>query len=186
MGNACCLQDAPKLKVELRVRELSHEVLNSCLLLASGARSHTASTPTNRERGILATMSEENLDLAFQTLEAFNRHDLDAFLALMHDEIEIESRLVAIEGGYHGHEGVRRWWSNFLDVLPDYTAEVEELHDLGDITLGRVRGRGHPADSTAPLIDTFWQPIRWRDAKCIWWRNCPTKAEALEAIGFRD
>lgn len=65
-------------------------------------------------------------------------------LALAHDEIEIESRLVAMEGSYRGHEGMRRWWTNLLDFLPDYCTDVEELHDLGDLTLGRIRGSGVP------------------------------------------
>ena len=56
-------------------------------------------------------MSEENVQLAYRVADAFNRRDWDAFLALMDDEIEVESRLVAMEGGYHGHEGLRRWWT---------------------------------------------------------------------------
>jgi len=55
--------------------------------------------------------------------EAFNRRDRGAMLALMHDEVEIEPRLGALEGDYRGHEGVRRWWSNLPDSLPDYPAE---------------------------------------------------------------
>lgn len=131
-------------------------------------------------------MPRENLDLALLMYEVFNRRDLDAMLALMDDEVEIESRLTTMEGGYHGHEGMRRWWSNLLDALPDYTAEVEELHDLGDITLLKVRGRAHGAASSTPVIETFWQPIRWRDGMCIWWRNCATEVEALDAIEVRD
>ena len=131
-------------------------------------------------------MSRENLDLALLMYEVFNRRDIDAMLALMHDEVEIESRLVAMEGSYNGHDGVRRWWSNLLDVLPDYTGEIEELHDLGDITLLKVRGRAHGAASKSPVVETFWQPIRWRGGLCIWWRNCATEAEALEAIELQD
>ena len=127
-------------------------------------------------------MSRENVELALLMYEAFNRRDLDRFLALMHDEVEIEPRLGALEGDYRGHEGVRRWWSNLLDVLPDYTAEVEELDGLGDMTLGRIRGRGRGAASSAPVVETWWQLIRWRDGKCIWWRNFATEAEAVGAI----
>jgi ketosteroid isomerase-like protein len=127
-------------------------------------------------------MSRKNLDLTLHMYEVFNRRDLDAMLALMHDEVEIESRLVAMEGAYHGHEGVRRWWSNLLDGLPDYKGEIEELRDFGDITLAKVRGRAHGAASNSPVVETFWQPIRWRDGMCVWWRNCATEAEALEAI----
>jgi SnoaL-like domain len=100
----------------------------------------------------------------------------------MHDEVEIEPRLGALEGEYRGQEGVRRWWSNLLDALPDYTAEVEELEGVGAVTIGRIRGRAHGAGSSAPVVETWWQLIRWRDGKCIWWRNFATEAEAIEAI----
>ena len=131
-------------------------------------------------------MSEENVQLAYRVADAFNRRDWDAFLALMDDQVEVESRLVAMEGGYHGHEGLRRWWNDFLGAFPDYTAEVEELRDLGDVTLAHVRGWGHSAASHTPIVDPFWQPIRWRDGKCVWWRNCSTEAEALKAAGLSE
>ena len=129
-------------------------------------------------------MSQENIDLAYRALDALNRRDWDAFLALVDEEVEIESRLVAIEGGYHGHEGLRRWWNDFLGAFPDYTAEIQEIRDLGDVTLAHMRGWGHSAGSAMPLVDPFWQPVRWRDGKCVWWRNCSTEAEALEAVGL--
>ena len=131
-------------------------------------------------------MSQENVELALKMLDAFKRRDWDAFLALADDEIEVESRLVAMEGGYNGHDGLRRWWDNFLSAFPDYTLELEELRDLGDVTLAHMRGRGHGVASTTPVIDPFWQPVRWRDGKCVWWRNCSTEAEALEAAGLQE
>jgi ketosteroid isomerase-like protein len=96
-------------------------------------------------------MSKENVDRALEFLDAFNRRDLDAVIALADDGIEVESRLVAMEGGYRGHEGLRTWWRDFLGVFPDYTLELEEVRDLGDVTLGRMRGWGHGADSATPL-----------------------------------
>ena len=43
-------------------------------------------------------MSRENTDLVRLMCEAFNRRDLDAMLALMHNSIEIEPSLGALEG----------------------------------------------------------------------------------------
>jgi hypothetical protein len=54
------------------------------------------------------------------------------------------------------------------------------------ITLVKVRGRAHGAASKSPIVETFWQPIRWRDGMCIWWCNCATEVEALEAIELQD
>jgi ketosteroid isomerase-like protein len=63
-------------------------------------------------------MSQENIELAYRAYDAFNRRDWDAFLALVDDDVEVESRLVAMEGGYHGHEGLHRWWDDFLGTSP--------------------------------------------------------------------
>jgi SnoaL-like protein len=124
-----------------------------------------------------------NVETARAMVDAFNRRDWEAFVSLADEEIEVESRLVAMEGGYHGHDGLRRWWETFLGAFPDYTVEIQELRDLGDVTLAHMRGSGHGAGSSTPVIDPFWQPLRWRNGRCVWWRNCATEGEALEAIG---
>jgi SnoaL-like protein len=130
-------------------------------------------------------MSEENMELALAMADAFNRRDWDAFQALADNEIEVESRLAVMEGAFIGHEGMRRWWDSFLGAFPDYMVEIEELHDLGDVTLAYTRGQGHGVGSATPVIDPFWQPLQWRNGKCVWWRNCPTEEEALQAIESR-
>jgi ketosteroid isomerase-like protein len=63
-------------------------------------------------------MSQENVELAHRAYDAVNRRDLDGFLALMDDEVKAVSFLVAMEGEYQGHAGIRRWWQNLLDVFP--------------------------------------------------------------------
>jgi ketosteroid isomerase-like protein len=131
-------------------------------------------------------MSQENVELLGRAYEAFNRRDLDTMLALTHDDVVVESRLVSIEGGYRGLAGVRRWWTNMFDVLHDYKIEVEEVRDLGDMTLARICARGHGADSATPLIGTIWQAVRWHDGKYIWWRTFQREAEALEAARLRE
>jgi hypothetical protein len=56
-------------------------------------------------------MSRENMALAYRAADAFNRHDLEAFLALCDPDLEFYSRLAAVEGGgpYQGHDGIRTW-----------------------------------------------------------------------------
>lgn len=130
-------------------------------------------------------MPRRNTDLAWLLIEAFNRRDLDGMLALTHAEVEIEPRLVGMEGGYRGHEGVRRWWSDLLEGFPDYTVEVEDVLALGEMTLARVRGRGHGAGSGTLVVEIWWQSATWRDGRCAWWRNFATEPEALEAVRHR-
>ena len=131
-------------------------------------------------------MSEENVQLARRAYDAFNHRDWDDFLLFIDAEVEMESRLVALEGGYHGHEGMRRWWDDFLGTFPDYVIEVEELRDLGDVTLSHFKGWGHGGGGGVPLIDPIWQPMRWRDGKAVWIRVCLAESEALEAAGLAE
>jgi hypothetical protein len=71
-------------------------------------------------------------------------------------------------------------------AFPDYTAEVEELRDLGDLMLVRVRGSAQSAHGDTLMLDRFWQVGRWRDGTCLWWCNYSSEAEALEAVGLRE
>ena len=119
-------------------------------------------------------------------MDAFNRRDLDAFLALMDDDVEAIPRSVAIEGGYHGHDGIRRWWEDVLDAFPDFTIEAVEVRDLGDLTVANVRLRGHGAGSDVPCRQTLWYVARWRRGKCVWWGDFAREAEALEAAGLSE
>ena len=131
-------------------------------------------------------MSQENVELAQQAFDALNRRDLGAFLALMDADVEAGSRLAAMEGGYHGHDGIRHWWQNLLDAIPDYTLETVEARELGNLTLTTLRTRGHGADSDTPVEDTVWIVADWCDRKVVRWRVLSTAAEALEAVGLSE
>jgi hypothetical protein len=54
---------------------------------------------------------------------------------------------------------------------------------LGEVTLAHGRGSAH-GPRARPLLDPTWQPLRWRDGKCVWWRICTAEEEALEAAGL--
>jgi ketosteroid isomerase-like protein len=131
-------------------------------------------------------VSQQNVELVYRVFDALNQRDLDAALALMHGDVEFGSRLAGLEGGYRGHQGVRRWWQTILDASPDRTIEVVEARDLGDVTLTLARARGHGALSHIPYEETVWSVARWRDKKAVWWGVFPSKAEALEAVGLRE
>ena len=119
-----------------------------------------------------------------QAIDAFNRRDIDGYLARMDEEVETESRLTAMEGTYHGHEGVRRWWDNLLAMFPDFTLAVESAAEIGDTTIVRMAATAHGAESATPLQETIWLPIEWRGDRCARWRVFATREEAEEAAGL--
>jgi ketosteroid isomerase-like protein len=131
-------------------------------------------------------MSQENVELGYRAIDALNRRDLDALLELMDEDVESVSRIVAMEGGLHGHDGVRRWWKSWFDTFPDYRLEIVEMRDRRDVVVATVRAVGHGAGSDLPVEDNIFQASRWRDGKCVWWQVFRTKAEALEAVGLSE
>ena len=131
-------------------------------------------------------MSRENVEIVRRTYDAFNKRDLDGFLSLMSDDVESGSRLVAVEGGFQGHDGVRRWWSSLLDNFPDLEIEVVDIRDLGDVALGEYWIRGHGAGSHTPVEDQQWQVVWFRGGKVSAWQTFLSEAEALEAVGLRE
>lgn len=116
-------------------------------------------------------MSQEVLEILAQVADAFERRDVEAFVAICDPEVEFVDFLMEMEGGgsFHGHEGVRSWWESYFTVFGDVSQEIEEVRDLGDWVLvhGRTRGRVH------------------RDRVKVSWRSFRSEAEALEAAERR-
>ena len=131
-------------------------------------------------------MSEENVELARRSIDAFNRRDLDALLALMDEDVRGAPPLASLEGDYHGHAGIRRWWESLFENLPDFTIEIIEVRDPGDLTIAVLGNRAHGAVSDTPVEQRLWIVGQWRDRKVAWWRTFRTEAEALEAAGLSE
>ena len=131
-------------------------------------------------------MSRENVELARRFYDAVNRRDLDAWLEVTDADAELISILIAVEGGYHGHAGFRRWWENVFDNFPDYKIEVGEVRDVGNLTITAIRLLGHGSVSNAPIDQPLSQLIQWRQGKAVRVQSFRTEAEALEAVGLTE
>lgn len=104
----------------------------------------------------------------------------------MDEDVEAFPILAGMEGGYRGHDGIRRWWAALLAAFPDFDAKIVELHDLRDLTIAVLRLRGHGAESATPVDATAWQVSKFRRGKCIGWRVYTSERDALEAAGPWD
>jgi ketosteroid isomerase-like protein len=132
-------------------------------------------------------MSEENVELYRRGIEAFNRRDLDAFLALAHADVVGISRVLAIEGdSYRGHDGTREWWNDLLGVFPDFRIEVVWVRDAGDLTVSELQNSAHGEGSAAPLEEVVWQVSEWRDGRVVRWQIYDSEQDALEAAGLSE
>jgi ketosteroid isomerase-like protein len=132
-------------------------------------------------------MSQENVELYRRGIEAFNRRDLDAFLALAHADVVGVSRVLAIEGdSYRGHDGTREWWNDLLGVFPDFRIEVVWVRDAGDLTVSELQNSAHGEGSDAPLEEVVWQVSEWRNERVVRWQIYDSEQDALEAAGLSE
>ena len=97
-----------------------------------------------------------------------NRHDLDALLALCDPNVVFISRHLGLEGGgdtHHGHDAVGSRWESLLGIFPDFSTELDEVRDLGDVTVTRHQLHGRGIGSDSPMDQTNWDVAQWRDKK---------------------
>jgi uncharacterized protein len=107
-------------------------------------------------------VGEQNISLVNRMLDAFNRRDIGGVLAAYHPDGEMFT-LTSLLGGeaYHGHQGIRDFFSSSADVWEQVRLEAEEVRDLGDAVLvtGRWsstgKGSGAEVESEAAWLFEF-------------------------------
>jgi ketosteroid isomerase-like protein len=133
-------------------------------------------------------MSRENVELTLLAVDAWNRRDAEATVALWDGE---GVWYPAIEGTtegsstYRGHAGVRRYFEDLAEYSDKSHAEFPDVHDLGDrvLGLGRLSMRftsGVELDQEVALLHT------WRNGKCVEARTFLSHADALRAAGLSE
>jgi ketosteroid isomerase-like protein len=132
-------------------------------------------------------MSEENVGLSLRLIDAWNRRDVEAWLALWHPEGRWSPPLEEITEGrtYRGHAGVRQYFEDLAEFSEDSHSGPPDVHDLGDdvLVLGRVWLRfasGVDLDQETAVLFT------WRNGKCVEGRAWLSHAEGLQAAGLSE
>ena len=132
-------------------------------------------------------MSQENVEVFHQGMDAFLRHDIEPLLETSHPEIEWYPFSAQVEGdvAYQGHEGVRRWWANLNATFDEFEASIDDVRDEDEtvVALGRLRARFR---SGITLDTEMGWVFRFRDGLVVWGRAFQSHTEALEAAGSSE
>jgi ketosteroid isomerase-like protein len=78
--------------------------------------------------------------------QVFNRHDVDAVMALMTDDVVFEGTGAPDGQRHEGQAAVRAAWESLFAASPTATFEAEEVFDAGDRVVVRWKydwGQGH-------------------------------------------
>ena len=132
-------------------------------------------------------MSEETVEIVRRVYEAAAQRDSETVLALYDPEVELDNTrlgIVGTVGVYHGHEGLRRFFSIWHEAWESVDYEVEELIDAGDDQVVAVvtrhgRGRSSGADVELHVV-LLWTVRVGKVVRVVWF---PTREEAMQAAG---
>ena len=127
-------------------------------------------------------MPEDNVGTVRSSYEAFYRRDLDEFLSYHDPDVEFRSLVLEVEGVYRGHEGLRGWWGNIVDVFPNWMPQIEDARDMGGPVLLRVRVEGHGTGTGIGIDRHAWNVVEVRDGRIASSAFFRTEEEALAAM----
>jgi ketosteroid isomerase-like protein len=132
-------------------------------------------------------MSRENLAVMRTWIEAFNRGDMEALLAVTHPDFEFRTSGVFpdLDPIYKGHAGFKRFYDDFTGPWESFSVSVQELRDCGECGLSLVVFEGHGRDGleTRRPNAGVWT---FRDDQALQVQNYEGWPQALEAVGLRE
>jgi uncharacterized protein len=132
-------------------------------------------------------LSQENVPNIERAYEAVSRLDAEALVALCDPDVEFRSRVGdADDVTFHGHDGVRDYIATLSEVFEWVRTEPLEVIDRGDraVVCNRFQARGRLSE--VEVEDHFFQAMKLRNGKALWWDFYLSKAEALKAVGLRE
>ena len=132
-------------------------------------------------------MSRENVENFLQAVEAFNRKDADAFVALASPEVKWEDAMFSsgVSQTHRGRDELREWLNEVEEAWESIHVEVEEITEAGDDrAFAELFLTGRGAGSGVETELRVWQVNWFVDGKTARRQVFLERAEALEAAGL--
>jgi ketosteroid isomerase-like protein len=130
-------------------------------------------------------MSEQNVAVVREAIDAFTALDFDRWKATAHESIKLYPRPEepGVRSCYEGMDGLIAYLGNWYSGWAEYTAEPVEWLDKGDYVVVDFREVGVAKDSGIRVEETFAHAFKVEGGKIAEWRMFGPIDEALAAIG---
>ncbi len=134
-------------------------------------------------------MSEENVELVYEAADAFNRQDVDAFVATASSDVEWDDAIFwsGVSRTYRGRAELRDWFNQVLEPWESIHVEVEEISDADDRVFFDlvINARGKESGVEAPGL-RVWCVVWIANREVTRRRVFRERPDALEAAGLRE
>jgi ketosteroid isomerase-like protein len=124
-----------------------------------------------------------NSELLLAGYEAWNRDDCDAWLELLHPDVEIHTSGVFpdLAPVYRGHNRAAKFWRQLREPWRTFRIDVERIEEEGDCVTAAVRFRARGVDSGVEVDMRFGMAVTMRDGLAAEFVHRRTVEEAGEA-----
>ena len=133
-------------------------------------------------------MAWENVETVRRVNAAFSSGDIERVLALLHPDFEtaVGPELSPEPDAYRGHDGVRRYFDSFQDVMDQIRFDPLHLRDAGASVVVSLRLSARGRSSGIRVEQHLGQVWTVHDGKAIRVRSFVSFREALEAAGLQE
>jgi ketosteroid isomerase-like protein len=129
-------------------------------------------------------MARENVEVMREGIDAWNRDDREAWLAVFAPEAEWHTTgRFADRGVYRGREALARYWAEFREDVEDLGTSVSEVRAVGDKVLVAAIATGRGRLSKAAFEVPVWFVSTFRDGLVVRVETHDDAEPALEAVG---
>src|SRR5205807_1788410 len=97
--------------------------------------------------------TEALTDIHHEGLEATALEAGDLPFDMTDENVRIDNiEQPVVQGAFHGHDGLRRWWQDFTEALTDIHHEVLDATALdAERVLAEIRSQGHFRETGLPI-----------------------------------
>ena len=130
-------------------------------------------------------MSQENVDIAKRSIDAYNRRDLEAYDEIWTADYQsLPAMAGAVDSNsFQGRSGIEAYFADVDNAWEEFILLPDEVRDLGDrvLILGRSQGRGRTSGIT--VVGQWGLLCDFRDGKISRARAYMDHDEALRGAG---
>jgi len=132
-------------------------------------------------------MSQENVDIAREFIEAYNRRDFDAAVAAFDPAVEWVLPEHQSMDSCRGPAEIILFWEGIDETFDDLRLLPQEYVDAGDRVATRLRHHGRGKGSGVEIDEELYHQVAtFRDGTIVRMEYFVEWSDALEAAGLTD
>jgi ketosteroid isomerase-like protein len=133
-------------------------------------------------------MSRENVEIVKEFMQRFDKGDRDEWREYFDPDVvwDTSASNMPSAGVFHGHEGVERFFRDWLGTWRDYEMTTREYLDAGDSVVIVFRQRGTGRESGVQIERDSFAVYDLRESKVVRHRMYESREDALEAAGLEE